>query len=275
MSKKLKMGLKEGIGCIVATFIFVIPFLFMLVNSLKDKKEANSLDFSLPAVPIFENYLEVIRNNNYQLIMAFKNSAVLTVFSVLLLVILCSMAGFVLQRRKGKLTKFSNVLVMIGLMLPPSVLPTMWLLRFLNIYKTMFSMILIDTALYIPFTIMLYRGFVATIPVELEEAAYIDGCTPKQVFMKIIFPLLKPATATVVILNAITIFNDFTNPLYFLPGYKNSTIQLTLYNYMGVYESSYNLLFANIIIIVLPMLILFLFFNKRIVEGMVAGSVKG
>ena len=94
-------------------------------------------------------------------------------------------------------------------------------------------------------------------------------------FGKIIFPLLKPVTATVVILNAVGIFNDFTNPLYFLPGSKNATVQLTLYNFMGQYSNSYNLLFADVILITVPMLIVFIIFNKRIVDGMVAGSVKG
>ena len=110
---------------------------------------------------------------------------------------------------------------------------------------------------------------------ELEEAGYIDGCTRTQMFTKIILPLLKPVTSPVIILNAVAVFNDFTNPLYFLPGTKNATIQLTLFNFIGRYSSSYNLLFANVIMITLPMLVLFLFFNKRIVDGMVAGSVKG
>ena len=87
--------------------------------------------------------------------------------------------------------------------------------------------------------------------------------------------LLKPVKATVVILNAVTVFNDFTNPLYFLPGNKNATVQLTLYNFMGQFSSSYNMLFADVIVITIPMLILFIIFNKRIVDGMVAGSVKG
>lgn len=136
-------------------------------------------------------------------------------------------------------------------------------------------MIFIETALQISFTIMLYRGFMGSIPVELEEAGYIDGCTSWNIFMRIIFPLLKPVTATVIILNAVTIFNDFTNPLYFLPGAKNATVQLTLYNFMGQYSNSYNMLFADVILITVPMLILFVFFNKRIVDGMVAGAVKG
>lgn len=275
MSKKLRKILKEVIGCAAASLIFVVPFLFMLLNSLKSRQEANKLEFSLPTELHFENYIEVLQNNNYQIVMAFKNSAVLTAGSVVLLVLLCSMAGYVIQRRTSRLTGAANILFMIGLMLPPAVLPTIWLLKFFKIYKTMSAMILIETALLIPFTVMLYRGFISTIPVELEEAAYIDGCSPAKVFTKIIFPLLKPVTATVIILNAVSVFNDFTNPLYFLPGYENSTVQLTLFNYKGTFQSSYNLLFADMIIIVVPMLILFLIFNRRIVEGMVAGSVKG
>ena len=247
----------------------------MLLNSLKSRKEASALSFSLPSELHFENYVEVLKNNNYQILMAFKNSAILTVGSVILLIVLCSMAGYVIQRRSSCLTRAANIMVMIGLMLPPSILPTIWLLKSMHIYKTMSAMILIEAALLIPFTIMLYRGFVGTIPVELEEAAYMDGCSPAKVFLKIIFPLLKPVTATVIILNAVTVFNDFTNPLYFLPGYENSTVQLTLFNYKGTFQNSYNLMFADIIIIVIPMLILFLIFNKRIVDGMVAGSVKG
>ena len=160
-------------------------------------------------------------------------------------------------------------------MIPPAILPTIWIMQWLHIYKTMTGMILVETALKIPFTIMLYRGFMNTIPVELEEAGYIDGCTRGKLFAQIIFPLLKPVTSTIIILNAVAIFNDFTNPLYFLPGNDNVTVQLTLYNFMGRYSSSYNLLFADVLIITIPMLILFLIFNQKIVDGMVAGAVKG
>lgn len=114
-----------------------------------------------------------------------------------------------------------------------------------------------------------------TIPKELEEAGLIDGCGAFQIFSKIIFPLLKPVTSTVIILNAVSIFNNFTNPLYFFPGNDNVTVQLTLYNFKGKYESSYNLLFADVLVITIPMLILFVFFNKKIIDGMVAGAVKG
>ena len=255
--------------------IFLIPFYFMFVQSIKSKKEANRLSIAWPTELHFENYLEVIKHGNYQLVTAFKNSAILTVFTVLGLIVTGAMAGYVIQRRKGKLMTTIQSVIMLGLMIPASILPTIRMLQSMGIYKTMFSMVMIEIALQTPFTIMLYRGFMSSIPVDLEEAASIDGCNRWQIFQKVIFPLLKPIQATIIILVGVQTFNDFTNPLYFLPGAANTTVQLTLYNYKGQLGNNYNLLFADIIIITVPMLILFLFFNKRIVAGMVAGAVKG
>ncbi len=275
-TKRNKLTLTgDVVGLLLCAVFYVIPFFFMIVNSLKDRKEANKLSISLPETLHFENFREVFQSSNYQVLTAFKNSILLTVGAVILLILFGSMAGYVIQRRNDKVMKAVNVLVMTGLMIPPAILPTIWVMQGLHIYKTLFGMILIETALQIPYTIMLYCGFMGTIPVELEEAAYIDGCTRKTLFFKIIFPLLKPVTSTVIILNAVTIFNDFTNPLYFLPGKENVTVQLTLYNFMSQFSSSYNLLFADVLMITVPMLVVFLIFNKRIVEGMVAGSVKG
>lgn len=273
--KKRILLLGDIVGMAAAVIVFVFPFLFMFVNSLKDRREANLLSMALPVKPLWSNYKEVFESNNYIILTAFKNSLLLTVFSLCGLVFVCSMAGYVLQRRRGRTMSFVNFIIMTGLMIPPAILPTIWIMQGLHIYKTIFGMILIEIALQIPFDIMIYRGFMSSIPVELEEAGYIDGCSKIRLFSSIIFPLLKPATATIIILNAVTIFNDFTNPLYFLPGNENTTIQLTLYNFKGQYASSYNLLFADVILITIPMLILFLIFNKRIVDGMVAGSVKG
>lgn len=267
--------LGDILGCIFGILIFATPFIFMLVNALKERREANLLELSLPEEFMWSNFAEVFEANDYLIVTAFKNSIILTVGAVVVLIIVGSMAGYVLQRRNDRTTKAVSTLVMTGLMIPPAILPTIWVMQGLHIYKTMFGMILVEAALQIPFTIMLYRGFMNTIPVELEEAGYIDGCTRGKMFVQIVFPLLKPVTSTIIILNAVTIFNDFTNPLYFLPGTDNSTVQLTLYNFMGRYSSSYNLLFADVLIITVPMLILFLIFNQKIVDGMVAGAVKG
>ena len=273
--KRRNQIIGDIVGLILTAVIFLIPFYFMFVQSIKSKKEANRLSIAWPTELHFENYLEVIKHGNYQLVTAFKNSAILTVFTVLGLIVTGAMAGYVIQRRKGKLMTTIQSVIMLGLMIPASILPTIRMLQSMGIYKTMFSMVMIEIALQTPFTIMLYRGFMSSIPVDLEEAASIDGCNRWQIFQKVIFQLLKPIQATIIILVGVQTFNDFTNPLYFLPGAANTTVQLTLYNYKGQLGNNYNLLFADIIIITVPMLILFLFFNKRIVAGMVAGAVKG
>ena len=114
----------------------------------------------------------------------------------------------------------------------------------------------------------------ATIPRKLDEAALIEGCGRFQLFLRIIMPLLKPVSATVIVLTAVGVYNDFVNPLYFFPGSENATLQLTLYNFMSLYGTQWNLLFTNILLISIPPLILFIFFNKRIVAGMTSGAVK-
>ncbi len=276
MKKKKKLLLLGDIvGLIVTCIVFLIPFYFMFVQSLKSKPEANRLSLGWPGELHFENYIEVFQHANYQLVRAFKNSGILTLFTVLGLLVTAAMAAYVIQRRHDRLMTGIQAVIMLGLMIPASILPTIHLLQSLHIYKTMFSMVMIEIALQTPFAIMLYRGYMASIPRELEEAARIDGCSKWQIFSKVIFPLLKPIQATLIILVGVTTFNDFTNPLYFLPGSENTTVQLTLYNYQGQLGNSYNLLFADIIIITIPMLILFIIFNKKIVDGMVAGSVKG
>lgn len=267
--------LGDILGVLLAAAIFIVPFLFMLVNSLKNRREANLLNISLPGDAQWGNFLEVIQTDNYSVLRGFWNSGRITFFSVVALILVCSMAGYVLQRRRGRLTGAVNAIVLTGLMVPPAILPTIWVMQTLGIFKTLFAMVLVEVALQIPFTIMLYRGFMASIPSDLEEAAVIDGCGRWRLFFRIIFPLLKPVTATITILNAVTVFNDFTNPLYFLPSSQNVTVQLTLYRFMGRFNSSFNLLFADVIIITVPMLILFIIFNKKIVAGMVAGAVKG
>lgn len=272
---KTRLLIGDILGVFFAVVIFIVPFYFMFINSVKSQEESSSLTISWPSEFHWENYAEVLKNNNNQLLISFKNSLLITFFTVLGLVFICAMAAYVIQRRNDRITKFISWLIMLGLMIPASILPTINLLQNLHIYKTLFGLIMVEIALQIPFTIMLFRGYMASIPKELEEAARIDGCNAWQTFIKVINPLLKPIRATVIILTAVTTFNDFTNPLYFLPGAKNTTVQLTLYNFKGQYSNSYNLLFADIILITIPMFILFLFFNKRIVAGMVAGSVKG
>ncbi|MEK9764350.1 MAG: carbohydrate ABC transporter permease, partial [Deltaproteobacteria bacterium] len=145
----------------------------------------------------------------------------------------------------------------------------------LGIFKTLHGLVFIEVAFGLSFTILLFRAFIATIPRELDEAAIIDGAGPLRLFFQVVFPLLKSVIVTAVILQSIFVFNDFQNPLYFLPGDDNVTVQLTLFNFQSQFLSQFNLLFMDILLITIPMLVLFLIFNKRIVAGMTSGAVKG
>ncbi|OAM83679.1 carbohydrate ABC transporter permease [Devosia elaeis] len=274
---KKQLPLISGIAAItVSFFVFVIPFLFIIFMAFKDRRQAASRDFSWPeGFHLWENLVEVVTTRNWMMITAFVNSSILTVVSVTLLVVLAAMVGFVLARRDAKWNGPIEFLILAGLMIPPAVVPTIWLLQGLKLFGTLHGMILIEVAYNLPFSIILYRAFIATIPRELDEAAIIDGARPLDVFFRVILPLLWPVTVTNIVVQSVGIFNDFTNPLYYLPGANNATVQLTLYNFQSQFNTAYNLLFTNILLITIPPLLVFLFFNRQIVAGMTAGAVKG
>lgn len=270
-----RFALEAG-GVLFTIVAFWIPFYFIIVNSGKDAKESSLLNLSLPSTAHYwENIKTVVSARNFMLLRAFFNSTVLTVVSIAILVVLCAMVGYVLQRRTDRATPVFNFLILAGLIIPPAIVPTIWVLDGLHLFKTMTGLIFVEVALGLPFAVLLYKGFMAGIPREIDEAAVMDGCGGVRLFFRIMMPLLQPVTATIIVLSSVSIFNDFTNPLYFLPGSKNVTVQLTLYNFQSMYVTQYNLLFMNILLITLPPLVLFLFFNKRIVAGMTAGSIKG
>jgi raffinose/stachyose/melibiose transport system permease protein len=266
-----------GIAALLISFVvFVIPFAFIVLMAFKDRRQANMLDFSWPSgFHLWDNLVTVITTRNWMLVTAFINSTILTVTSVTLLVVFGAMVGFVLARRKTRWNPLVEFLILAGLMIPPAVVPTIWLLQGLKLFGTLHGMVLIEVAYNLPFTIILYRAFIATIPRDLDEAAIIDGARPLDVFFRVILPLLWPVTVTNIVVQSVGIFNDFTNPLYYLPGNANATVQLTLYNFQSQFNTSYNLLFTNIALITIPPLVVFLFFNRQIVAGMTAGAVKG
>jgi raffinose/stachyose/melibiose transport system permease protein len=256
--------------------IFLVPFAFILTTAAKTQAEAGKLEFSWPTEwVLFDNFRQAIEARDYMLVTAFINSTIITVASVAIMVVLAAMVAYVLQRRPSKWTKVADVLILSGLIIPPAVVPTVWVMQELSLFKTLQGMILIEVAFGLSFSILLFRAFIATIPRELDEAATIDGARPLRVFFSVIFPLLRSVTVTVIVVQSVTVFNDFVNPLYFLPGDDNATVQLTLFNFQSQYATSYHLLFADILLITIPPLIMFMFFNRRIVDGLTAGAVKG
>lgn len=266
----------EVVAVLMTVLFFWVPLYFVIVNAMKNPKEASLLSIQWPStIHIWDNIKEVVSVRDFMLVKAFYNSTVLTLISIVLLIVFCAMAGFVMQRRRDAATPWINFFVLAGLIIPPAIVPTIWVLQELGLFKTMTGIVLVEVALGFPFCVLLYRSFMVSIPREIDEAAIIDGYGGFRLFFRIILPLLQPVTATVVVVQSVAIFNDFVNPLYFFPGSDNVTVQLTLYNFTSQFVSQYNLLFTNILIITIPMLVLFLVFNKRIVAGMTAGSVKG
>ena len=266
-----------GVAALLAFLVvFVVPFLFIALQAVKTRRDAGRLDLALPTEwQPWANLRDVVQERDYMLLLATGNSTLITVGAVAILVILAAMVGYVLQRRRSRVGAVVQALVLAGLMIPPAVVPTIWVLQGTGLFKTIHGMILIQVAYGLPFAVLLYRAFIATIPRELDEAAIIDGARPLQVFFRVILPLLRPVTVTMVLVQSIAIFNDFTNPLYYLPGRENVTVQLTLYNFQSQFSSQMNLLFMNVLLVTIPPLLVFVFFNRQIVAGMTAGAVKG
>ena len=265
-----------GLAILVSSVVFLVPFAFIILTSMKDRKAASLRELSWPtSFHLWDNIVEVVKTRDYMLVTALVNSTILTVASVALLVITGAMVGFVMQRRPSVWTNVASFLVLAGLIIPPAVVPTIWVMQSLGIFKTLHGMVLIEVAYGMSFSVILFRAFVATVPRELDEAAIIDGAGPFTLFFGIVLPLLRPVVVTLVVVQSVAIFNDFTNPLYYLPGNQNATVQLTLYNFQSQFNTSFNLLFTNILLITIPPFIIFVFFNRQIVAGMTAGAVKG
>ena len=159
--------------------VFVAPFIFVFFQSVKTKSEASRLNFSWPSEWHFlRNLIDVISAKNYQLLLAYFNSILITAGAVTLLVVFASMVGYVLQRRPSGWNKVIYALVLAGLMIPPAIVPTIWVLQGTGLFKTLHGMILIQVAYGMSFSVMLYRAFIASIPRDLDEAAIIDGAKP-------------------------------------------------------------------------------------------------
>ncbi len=265
-----------GIAILVSVFVFLVPFAYVVLQASKTPTEASDQTFTLPSQwQFFQNLGDVLAASDGLIWRAFINSAVLTIGSVVIMVIVSAMVGYVLQRKVSKLNPVINFFVLAGLIVPPAVVPTIWLLQGLGLFRTVPGMILIDATFGLSFCILLFRAFVGTIPRELDEAAIIDGAGPIRLFFLVIMPLLRPVMVTVIVVQAVAVFNDFAGPLYFLPGSENATVQLTLYQFQGQNVSYPNLLFMDMLLITIPPLIAYVFFNRQIVAGMTSGAVKG
>lgn len=276
-SKPRRKGVWLGsLAIVLSIIVFLVPFAFIILTASKTQQEASFLAFSWPTEWVFfQNLITVVETSDFVLLRAFVNSAVLTVASVAVMVVLSAMVGYVLARRQSCWNGLVNFLVLAGLIIPPAVVPTIWVLQGLGVFKTLPGLIAVHIAFGLSFCILLFKAFVSSIPRELDEAALIDGAGPIRLFFRVVFPLLRSVIVTVVVVQSVTVFNDFTYALYFLPGEDNATVQLTLYNFQSQGFNQYNLLFMDVLLITIPPLVMYIFFNRQIVSGMTSGAIKG
>ncbi|WP_297417273.1 carbohydrate ABC transporter permease [Clostridium sp.] len=272
--------LRKSVGSIAANVISIfisllvlIPMVVLLLNSFKTQGESNKMSLSLPKEWVFANYKTVIEQG--KLISSFFNSLLYATCSVLIIVIVVAAAAFVIARNRKGINNLIYYFILSGIAIPINNVALMKVLQALNLVNTRIGIILIYAAINIPLSLFLSYGFISTIPREIDEAAVIDGCGPIRLFVKIILPLLKPIISTLFVLNFMAVWNDFTMPLYYLNNSTKWPMTLAVYNFFGAFENSWNLVSADIILTLLPVLIIFILGQKYIVGGVAAGSVKG
>lgn len=270
--QKVQVIIKGGLFWVLS-LIVIVPFLIVVFNAFKTQPEAINMALSLPDEWHFENFATVWEDGD--ILHALKNSLILSVSSVAVTVMCSSMCAYVISRNRTRFNRLIYVFFAMGLMVPVSNVTIVKVLRVMGLYNTLPGTILVFIALIMPLSVFLYYGFISGIPRELDEAAIVDGAGAVRIFVQVIFPLLKPATVTVIMINFLNVWNDFQIPLYTLPDPDKAVIVQKVYNFFGTYTASWNLVSVTIIYAILPILIVYLFGQKYIISGMTAGSVKG
>ena len=272
MAKKRIQNLLKHVVCILLCLCVVLPFYMVLINSFKTKAEAARMSLALPTEWVFSNYSEVIEKGS--LIQGFLNSFAYALIATTLGVVLCSMAAVVMCRKRTKLNVFLYYFVLCGLFFPVNYVTLVRVLSTLHLNDTRVGIIMVFTSAMIPFCVFTIRNFVISVPVELDEAAVIDGAGPLSLFFKIIMPLLKPTMVTCFILQFMTVWSDFLTPLYLSSKSRLFPMTMAVYQFFGKNKSYWNYIFADIILTCIPVIIVYMIGQKYIVGGMTSGAVK-
>ena len=275
-----KLNLLGIIGWILA-IAMISPIYIMLINSFKDRKGIFTNTLGLPKSLDFKYYSEALEKMNF--LHALGNSLLITVLSILLIIFFSSMSAWVIVRTKSVISNIIFYIFIVTMLIPfQSVMIP--LLQYMNKWEiTSINFSMLDTRyglifMYIGFglslSIFLYHGFIKSVPKEMEEAATIDGCNKWQVFWKIVFPTLTPITVTIAILNVIWIWNDYLLPSLVLRDPDLRTIPLSTFYFFGEFTIQWNLALAGLVLTIIPVIIFYLFAQKYIIKGVMAGAVK-
>lgn len=263
---------------IALTAVFIFPILLVLLNSFKSRLYVSTVPFAWPKGDMFvgfENYINGITTSGF--LMAFLRSAFVSVASVLLIIVCTSMTAWYIVRVKDKLTKVLYYAFVFSMIVPfQMVMYTMTFVVTSVYFDNVFGIILVYLGFGAGLAVFMFTGFVKSIPLEIEEAATIDGCTPLQTFFQIVFPMLKPTAITVAILNAMWVWNDYLLP-YLILGSDHKTVPVAIQLAMqGAYGSTdYGGFMAMLVVSIIPIIAFYISSQKYIIKGVIAGAVKG
>lgn len=256
------------------TVLFLSPLIYMVLNSFKPYSQMLKAPWALPEMFFPDNYVKAF--GRMQFFQSFFNSLVITIGSVVLIVVLGALAAYPITRFRNKITNFLAVYFLIGYMVPTQVLivQIFSVMKRLSLINTKTGLILVYAS-GVSFAVFMYQGFIRSLPIDMEESALIDGAKAWQMFWRIVFPLLKPATATLIIFQTMWIWNDFVLSSLLLSSRKNMTLLLELQQCMGEFSLDWSVMLAIMCIVMLPMVLFYLIMQKQIIAGMTSGAVKG
>ena len=262
---------------LLVSAVFFVPLYFVCANVIKQGDQISKHPAALPIPPTLDNIVAVLTRPDQLFWVSVTNSLVVTVLSVLILTVLSAMLGHYLARTRNRWTRALTLLLLCGLMIPPQVIliPITDVLRFTHLMATLQGLVLFNVGYYVPFGIFVFMGFIRGVPAELEEAAMIDGASRMQVFWRIVFPLLRPATASVMIFLGVWIWNDFIDPLIILGPSQGTTVTTGIYRSIGQYQADFGSVFALMFLATLPVLIFYLALQRHFVKGLTSGASKG
>jgi raffinose/stachyose/melibiose transport system permease protein len=265
------------LALIVAAILFFIPIYFLVTLSLKSQGDIFADPNSFPTDPVLSNYTTAWQGPaSISIARSLVNSLVISVGSVAGLILIGSLCAYTLARRPSKMSTLAYMGFLLGIIIPfqLGVVPIYVAMRNLHLVPSYLGMIILNIGLLMPLTVFLYTGFVRALPKEYEEAAQVDGAGLTRIFLRIVFPLLRPVTATVAVLTGMITWNEFFLPLVFLSGSNYQPLQVTIYSYVGEYVTQWNFVFAAVVIALAPALAFYLFAQRQLIRGF-AGGVRG
>lgn len=277
-TKRIIGGTVGFLAVAIMFLLYMVPFFLIILNSFKQKRDIikNPFSFETKMGYSFDNYVQAFEKMEF--LKAFGNSLFITLLSTLFVIILAAMVAYYFTRANNTFSKVVFALMAASMIIPfqAIMIPLVSIYGAgLDVLNHRFTLIFMHTGFALSMSVFIYHGFIkSNIPLTLEEAAYLDGCSKIQTFFKVVFPLLKPTTTTLVILNVLAFWNDYLLPSLVLGRKELFTLPLSTYLFYGTYSADYGVIMAALVLTVAPILVLYLFLQKQIISGVIAGAVK-